>query len=44
MILFIPILGLLITIAAAIGIIVVDIIKLVYLYKTAKAFRNFAQM
>lgn len=43
-IVIIPILGLLIIIAAVIGMIVVDIIKLVYLYKTAKAFRNFAQM
>ncbi len=35
-----PLLGVLVMIAAAIGIIVVSIVKLVYLYKTAKCFRN----
>lgn len=40
-ILIAPILGLLVLIAAAIGLIVVSIIKLVYLYKTAKLFREY---
>lgn len=36
-----PILGLLVTLAAAIGLIVVSILKLVYLYRTAKLFREY---
>lgn len=36
-----PVLGLLVILAAAIGILVVSILKLVYLYQTAKAFREF---
>lgn len=37
----IPILGLLVMLASAIGIIVVSILKLVYLYRTAKLFREY---
>ena len=40
-IVIIPILGLLVTLAAAIGLIVVSILKLVYLYRTAKLFRDY---
>lgn len=40
-ILIAPILGLLVTIGAGIGLIVVSILKLVYLYRTAKLFREF---
>ena len=40
-IVIIPILGLLVTLAAAIGLIVVSILKLVYLYRTAKLFREY---
>lgn len=36
-----PILGLLVTLAAAIGLLIVSILKLVYLYKTAKLFREY---
>lgn len=36
-----PILGLLVTLAAAIGLVVVSILKLVYLYRTAKLFRDY---
>lgn len=36
-----PVLGLLVTLAAAIGLIVVGILKLVYLYRTAKLFREY---
>lgn len=36
-----PVLGLLVTIAAAIGLIVVSILKLVYLYRAANIFRSF---
>ena len=36
-----PVLGLLITLGASIGIIVVDILLLVYLYRTAKRFRSY---
>lgn len=36
-----PVLGLLVILAAAIGILVVSILKLVYLYQTAKAFREY---
>lgn len=38
----VPILGLLVMIAAAIGLIVVGIMQMVYLYRTAKAFRDFS--
>ena len=37
----VPLLGLLVLLAALIGVIVVSIIKLVYLYRTAKLFRNY---
>ena len=37
----IPVLGLLVSLAAAIGLIVVGIMRLVYLYRTAKAFRDY---
>lgn len=40
-IVIIPILGLLVTLAAAIGLFVVSILKLVYLYRTAKLFREY---
>lgn len=40
-ILIAPILGLLITIAAAVGTVVISIVKLVYLYRSAKIFRDF---
>lgn len=36
-----PVLGLLVTLAAAIGLIVVGILRLVYLYRTAKIFREY---
>jgi len=36
-----PLLGALVTLAAAIGLIVVSIMKLVYLYRTAKLFRDY---
>lgn len=38
-----PILGLLVLLAAAIGILVVSILKLVYLYRTAKLFREYSE-
>lgn len=41
--LIIPILGLLVLLAAAIGFLVVSILKLVYLYRTANLFRRYAQ-
>lgn len=37
----VPFLGLLVLLAVAVGLIVVDILKLVYLYKTAKCFREY---
>lgn len=37
----IPILGLLVTLAAAIGLLVVAVLRLVYLYRTAKLFREY---
>ena len=39
--LIIPLLGILIMLAVAICVIVVSIMKLIYLYQTAKIFRNF---
>ena len=39
----IPILGLLVVLGSAIGMIVVSILKLVYLYRTAKLFREYPQ-
>lgn len=39
--LVIPILGLLLVLAGAIGLIVVEILRLMYLYRTAKAFRSY---
>lgn len=39
LVVIVPVLGLLVTLAAAIGIIVIDILQMVYLYKTAKLFR-----
>lgn len=39
--LIIPILGLLVALVTAIGTIVVSILKLVYLYRTAKVFREY---
>lgn len=38
-----PILGLLVALAALIGIVVVSILKLVYLYRTAQTFREYTQ-
>lgn len=38
-----PILGLLVLLAAAVGILVVSILKLVYLYRTAKLFREYRE-
>ena len=40
-IIIIPILGLLVTFGAAIGVVVVSVLKLVYLYRTAKLFREY---
>ena len=42
LLLIVPLLGLLAVLASAIGILVVSILQLVYLYKTAKAFREIA--
>ena len=39
----IPILGLLAVLAAAVAVIAVSILRLVYLYKTAKIFRDYCQ-
>ena len=41
LVILIPILGMLVMIAAAIGVVVVSILKLVYLYRTAKLFREY---
>lgn len=41
LVMIIPILGLLVTLASTIGISVVSILKLVYLYRTAKLFREY---
>ena len=41
MIVISPVLGLLVVTAAAIGLIITSILKLVYLYRTARIFRNF---
>lgn len=43
-VLIIPILGLLVMLAASIGMIVIGIIKLVYLYRSSKIFRDFQQL
>ena len=40
--LFSPILGTVLLIGAGIGIVIVNITKLVYLYRTAKVFREFS--
>ena len=37
----VPLLGILLMLAAAIGIIIVSVMKLIYLYRTAKIFRNY---
>lgn len=39
----IPLIGLLVVLAATVGTLVVNVLKIVYLYKTAKAFRTFPQ-
>ena len=38
-----PLIGLLVVLAATVGTLVVSVLKIVYLYKTAKAFRTFPQ-
>lgn len=38
-----PLIGLLVVLAATVGTLVVNVLKIVYLYKTAKAFRTFPQ-
>lgn len=43
LVLIIPILGLLVILAASIVMIIIGILKLVYLYRTAKAFREYPQ-
>ena len=40
--LIIPILGLIVALVTAIGTVVVSILKLVYLYRTAKTFREYS--
>ena len=39
----IPLIGLLVVLAATVGTLIVNVLKIVYLYKTAKAFRTFPQ-
>ena len=37
----IPLIGMIIVLGATIGTMVVSVVKIVYIYKTAKAFRNY---